>query len=189
MMERSSRFISLSGYSSVMAGVYALAGAAAAYYRLHPERLGAEPGVYSTAETQAFLVTDALIVLLLAVGTGIALTTRKARRDGNSILDAAARRLLINLSIPLITGGIFCIALINRGDWYYLAPSMLIFYGLALLHASKYTRDLARSLGIAQIIVGLIALFAGGDGLFFWAFGFGALHILYGIYMYIKYEK
>lgn len=187
LMERSSRFISLSGFSGVFAGIYAIIGALVAYYRLHADDSSGQ--LPDHQGTLTFLVADALIVLVLAVGTGIFLTTRRARADGNSIMDAAAKKLLINLSIPLVTGGIFCIALIGRGDWFYLAPSMLIFYGLALLHASKYTRDVVRSLGITEIVVGILALFAGGNGLFFWAFGFGVLHILYGIYMYLKFEK
>ena len=189
MMERSSRFISLSGFSGVFAGIYALVGAVVAYYHLQGEAFTGQPDTSAQGDTLTFLITDALIVLVLAVGTGIFLTTRKAKKDGNSILDAAAKKLLINLAIPLVAGGIFCIALILREDWHYLAPSMLIFYGLALLHASKYTRDVVRSLGIAQIVLGLITLFFPERGLFFWAFGFGVLHILYGIYMYLKYEK
>ena len=123
------------------------------------------------------------------MGTGILLTTRKAKQDGSSLFDAAAKKLIINLCIPLITGGIFCVALIYRGDSGYLSPAMLIFYGLALVHASKYTRDDVRSLGLSEVALGLIALFMPGHGLIAWAIGFGALHIVYGTYMYFKYEK
>ena len=183
LMERSSRFISLSGFSGIFAGIYALAGALAAYYYLHTQE-ASDP-----ANTFLFLAVDALAVLVLTIATGIFLTTRKAKKDGNSLLDAAARKLLINLAIPLVTGGIFCLALIYQGYPRDVAPSMLIFYGLALVHASKYTRDDIRSLGLAEITLGLISLFAAGYELLFWAAGFGVLHILYGAYMYIKYEK
>jgi hypothetical protein len=190
LMERSSRFISLSGFSGVFAGVYALLGAAAAFYYLG----SASPGsTYfdNTHRSDAvlFLAADAFLVLILAVGTGILLTTRKAKKDGNSLLDAAAKKLLINLSIPLVTGGIFCIALIYHGNTFYVAPATLIFYGLALVHASKYTRDDVRSLGMAEIALGVISLFIVGYGLLFWALGFGILHIAYGMYMYYKYER
>lgn len=194
LMERSSRFISLSGFSGIFAGIYALLGAIAAYYYLQADPIARGGGLYETEGAVAhdlliFFLTDAALVLILAVGTGIFLTTRKAKRDGNSIFDAAARKLLINLGIPLVAGGIFCLAMVYHGNTLYVAPAMLIFYGLALLHASKYTRDVVRSLGLTEIALGLIALFIVGYGLLFWALGFGVLHIVYGIYMYFKYEK
>ncbi|MES1222335.1 MAG: hypothetical protein ABUT20_42975, partial [Bacteroidota bacterium] len=191
LMERSSRFISLSGLSGVFAGVYALAGAYAAYRYLNLEGLGYFSGenfFERTRSTFPFLIIDALVVLILAIGTGIYLTTRKAKKDGNSILDNTARKLLINLSIPLVTGGLFCIALIYHGALLYVPPSMLVFYGLSLVHASSYTRNDIRLLGLTEIALGLISLLIIGYGLFFWALGFGVLHIIYGTYMYYKYE-
>jgi hypothetical protein len=195
LMERSSRFISLSGLSGVFAGLYALAGAYAAYKYLglegagyYSDRLAVERPL-NDPTIMRFLIADALIVLVLAIGTGIFMTTRKARRDGNSIFDAAAKKLLINLFIPIAAGGIFCIALNYHGAFVYVAPAMLVFYGLGLVHASKYTRNDIRILGIAEIILGLVASFVVGYGLLFWALGFGLLHIFYGAYMYFKYER
>ncbi|WP_276372129.1 hypothetical protein [Chryseolinea sp. H1M3-3] len=194
LMERSSRFISLSGLSGVFAGLYALAGAYAAYRYLGLEGLGYYSGQrvvssFRGADTLGFLMADAAIVLVLAIGTGIFLTTRKAKQDGNSIFDATAKKLIINLAIPLIAGGIFCIALNFHGAFIFVAPAMLIFYGLALVHASKYTRNDIRTLGFAEVLLGLIASFVVGYGLLFWVLGFGVLHIVYGTYMYFKYEK
>ena len=190
LMERSSRFISLSGLSGVLAGVYALGGACAAYYHLYmgPQRSSVDYGP-SAESTLPFLFADAAIVLILAVGTGIFLTTRKAKKDGSSLFDAAAKRLIINLCIPLFAGGVFCIVLTSHGDWQYVAPAMLMFYGLALINASKYTRNDVRSLGIAELLLGMLCLSVLQHGLLFWALGFGVLHIAYGTYMYLKYEK
>ncbi|HEY8937615.1 MAG TPA: hypothetical protein VIM65_20455 [Cyclobacteriaceae bacterium] len=191
LMERSSRFISLSGLSGVFAGVYALAGAYAAYHYLNLDGLGyfsGEKFIGSRSLNFPFLIIDALIVLILAIGTGIFLTTRKAKKDGNSIFDNTARKLLINLSIPLVTGGLFCVILIYHEALIYIPPSTLVFYGLSLVHASSYTRHDIRLLGLAEIVLGLVALIIIGYGLFFWALGFGVLHIIYGTYMYYKYE-
>jgi hypothetical protein len=194
LMERSSRFISLSGFSGIFAGVYAILGALAAWYYMNFTYPANTAGRFdaSGADDQSlltFLLLDAVAVLLLAVGTGIFLTTRKAKKDGNSLLDAAAKKLILNLCIPLVAGGVFCLALIYHGDTDYVAPAMLIFYGLSLLHASKYTRDDVRSLGISELCLGTISLFIPGYGLLLWALGFGVLHIVYGAYMYNKYEK
>src|SRR5687767_1408475 len=120
LMERSSRFISLSGFSGIFAGIYALLGALAAYYYLHSgwntEGNETPSSGINDYDPLIFLAADALLVLILAIGTGIFLTTRKAKKDGNSLLDAAAKKLVINLAIPLITGGIFCLALVYHGN-------------------------------------------------------------------------
>lgn len=192
LMERSSRFISLSGLSGVFAGLYALIGAFFAYKYLNLSGFGYLAGTAFLNTRKAgiypVLFADATIVLVLAIGTGIFLTTRKAKKDGNSLLDNTARKLIINLAIPLTTGGLFCLILTYQSELIYVAPSMLVFYGLALVHASGYTRHDIRYLGFAEIILGLMSLAAPGFGLLFWSLGFGVLHIAYGAYMYFKYE-
>lgn len=186
MMERSSRFISLSGLSGVMAGIYALIGAYVAYQVIHA---GGEEAYGRSLTVIRYLLLDAVVVLALAIGTGIWLTTRRARQQGLKIWDSTARRLVVNLLIPLVTGGIFVLIMLYRGITGVVAPSMLIFYGLALINASKYTLSDVRYLGITEIILGLIASFMVGYSLMFWTLGFGVLHIIYGTVMYFKYER
>ena len=183
IMERSSRFISLSGLSGVMAGVYALAGAYVAHLTVQAYRANPHEHVV------AYLMADAAIVLLLAVSTGVFLTTRRARAQGATIWDATARRLIINLLIPLVVGGLFSLILIARGTVGIIAPSMLIFYGLALVNASKYTLTDIRYLGFAEIGLGLLAALIPGYSLLFWALGFGVFHIIYGTLMYYTHER
>lgn len=191
MMEKSSRFISLSGLSGVFAGVFALIGAYAAHSYLQGNIYTYQEfiSLAQYSETMNFLLLDAIFVLVLSITTGILLTTRKARKNGQKLLDATAKRLLINLFIPLAAGGIFCIALLLRGDIALIAPCTLLFYGISLLNASKYTFNDIRYLGICQILLGLISAFYVGYGLLFWSLGFGVLHILYGSLMYFKYER
>jgi len=194
LMERSSRFISLSGLSGVFAGLYALIGAFAAYSYLNLEGVGYYSGSRLAGRSEneqdviLFLLIDAAAILILAISTGIFLTTRRARKDGNSIFDKTAQKLIINLAIPLLTGGLFCLALIFHDGLIFVPPSLLVFYGLALLHGSSYTRSDIRILAFAEIALGLIALFYIGYGFLFWVLGFGVLHIVYGTYMYLKYE-
>ena len=190
MMERSSRFISLSGLSGVFAGIYALAGAFMAYQIINKE-IGADyqaKFLNLTSDRLEQLAIIASAVLALAVGTGIILTTRKARKNGLKIWDKTAKLLIIYLLIPLITGGLLCLIFLHHGLVGIIAPSTLIFYGLALINASKYTFTDIRYLGFAEIVLGLISAYYAGFGLYFWAVGFGILHILYGTVMYFKYE-
>lgn len=196
-MERSSRFLSLSGLSGVVAGSIALAGAALAfvYLGLRPFTTG---GAYEHVASGGhpwglspvvFFLLDAALVLFGALAGGIYFTTRRVRRKGLPIWDALTRRLLINLLIPLVTGALFIAALYLHGLPGLIAPATLIFYGLALINASKYTLDDIRYLGLAETGLGLIGAFAPGYGLELWAIGFGVLHILYGLLMYRKHER
>jgi hypothetical protein len=187
MMERSSRFISLSGLSGVFAGLFALGGAyIGAKYIEHVDEI---EWSYNRNGVIAFYVFDALLVLFASVAVGILLTIRNSKKRGIKIWDNTAKRMLINLMIPLVSGGLFCIALLYHGVIGLVAPATLIFYGLALINASKYTFNDIRYLGICEIILGVISSFFIGYGLLCWAIGFGVLHIVYGAVMYFKYER
>lgn len=192
IMDRSSRFISLSGLSGVFAGITALIGAYLAHNELTKYLSGNFGyGVNADTEIEANLIKIGLSVLLIALAGGVLFTYRQSKRKKLPLWDKTAKTLLINLAIPLIAGGFFIIALLfNQVSSYALiAPSCLVFYGLALINASKYTYSDIRFLGICEVIVGIISLFNIGYGLYFWAFGFGVLHIVYGAIMYFKYER
>ena len=193
IMERSSRFISLSGLSGIAAGICALAGAWFAYKEFAPyytEYNGR--GVYSGEDFQLLkfrLLFIALAVLAAALVSSFYFTWRKAKHNKLPIWDLTAKRLMINMLIPLVTGGLFILALYRYNEWMFIAPACLIFYGLALVNASKYTLTDVRYLGLFQILLGLINTQFVGYGLYFWALGFGVLHIIYGFVMWWKYEK
>jgi hypothetical protein len=195
LMERSSRFISLSGLSGVSAGVIALLGASTAFFVLDFNERCFNINQYFTDKLNTklnnpilFLVIDALIILVFAIAAGIYFTTRKARKKGLKVWDSATKRLVINLAIPLAAGGIYCIILFLHGLIYLVAPATLIFYGLALLNAAKYTLHEVKVLGIIEIILGLMASWLVVYGLLFWAVGFGVMHIVYGLMMYFRYD-
>ncbi len=194
IMDRSSRFLSLSGLSGVGAGVVALLGAAAGHFYLQSEF----PDGYlrllnaSVPERQAALPA----LLLLAGGMiGAALlvafffTRRRTHRSGLSLWSGPARRLAVALAVPLVAGGLFCLRLYLVGEAGMVVPGLLLFYGLALLNASKYTLDEIRWLGLTQIGLGLVCMLLPGWGLIFFALGFGLGHIGYGLLMYNRYER
>ncbi|MEM7108281.1 MAG: hypothetical protein AAF519_08645 [Bacteroidota bacterium] len=192
IMERSSRFISLSGLSGVFAGSYALIGAWLVFNRMYSTEEGfiySRVVKYTYNSDVVFMLSVAIGVLVLAIVTGIFFTTRKARKEGRKIWDNTTKRLLVNLLIPLITGGIICLILLDKNQYLMVPPATLVFYGLALVNASHHTFRDIRYLGITQITLGLIAFIYLGYGLLFWAIGFGIMHIVYGTSMYFKYEK
>jgi hypothetical protein len=191
MMERSSKFISLSGLSGIFAGIVALMGAGAVLWYVGGSIDGADQIArmrIRQTEHIWFFATDAFVVLMLALSAAVYFTTRRARQKGHKIWDATTRRLVINLAIPLVTGGLFCLALLEHAP-ILVAPATLVFYGLALVNASKYTLDDIRYLGYSEIMIGLVAALFAGYGLLFWALGFGVMHIVYGGLMYHKYER
>ena len=194
LMERSSRFISLSGLSGVSAGVFAIIGAATAryvifkdYYVDYDERGFFAGNDFKSLKLQ--LIVLAIGIFAAAFFSAFYFTWKKSNQQGLSLWNPVSRRLFWNMAIPLAGGGLFILGMLQYDEWRFVAPACLMFYGLALVNASKYTLTDIRYLGYCEIIVGLINMQWIGYGLYFWAFGFGVLHIVYGIVMWWKYER
>jgi hypothetical protein len=196
MMERSSRFISLSGWSGVSAGTAALLGAwlarreITAFHDTVRGRRGETDLVRSSVELLSVqLIRIAVVVFIAALVSAFLFTYIRSRKTGVAVWGVTAQRLMWNTILPLITGGVVIIRLLQVGHYGLVAPCCLVFYGLALVNGSKYTLGEVKWLGYAQIVLGLINLWMPGNGLMFWALGFGVLHIIYGITMWMKYER
>ncbi len=199
LMERSTRFLSLSGLSGAWAGLCALAGVAVVYAYLEVTPFVAPGGRYYFDQAivtnkwgldyKSVFLLIAILVLAAALAGGVYFTARKARLRGERVWDATSRRMLIALAIPLLAGGVFCLALLYRGFVSLVAPCTLIFYGLALVNAGKFTLRDVETLGLMEVFLGLLGVFYPGFGLEIWALGFGFLHIIYGLWMFQKYES
>jgi hypothetical protein len=191
IMERSSKFISLSGLSGILAGIYALIGAFLAYRLIYqgPTRIYDSLSVGTYPETITYLVIIAVAVLAASLITGFVLSSRQAKRKGQPIWGKISQSLFFHMAIPLVTGGILIVIFMSRGYYGIITPSTLIFYGLSLISASNFTFSDVKYLGLLEIALGLIAACLPGYGLLFWAIGFGVLHIIYGSMMYLKYDK
>ena len=192
MMKKSTRFLSLSGLSGVFAGIFALAGAYVAHLyivTIFEHAVAGDRGMLDRDKIYMNFILICAGVLFLSISTAYFFSNRKAKREGHNLFDHTAIRVLINLCIPLFAGGLFCLALLYHGAIVFIAPCMLLFYGMALINASKYTYDDIRYFGICEIVLGLINSFNLGNGLIYWAIGFGVLHIVYGVVMWVKYEK
>lgn len=183
MMERSSKFLSLSGLSGVFAGICALVGAAVAYFLI------LNSGENSYDLLRLYLVIDAFVVLVVASLGAFYFSFRKSRKANQPIWTKSFRSLLGHLLIPLISGGIFAILLLARDNVQLIASVTLIFYGLSLVNAGKFTFGEIHYLGLTEIVLGFLAGIFVNHGLLFWAVGFGVMHIVYGIVMYYRYER
>ena len=190
MMERSSRFISLSGLSGVFAGLAAITGAIYVYFAFQREGIdyfAGQRNLFSAGLVNELIVTGTGI-LLVAILSGYFFTASKSRKKGLKIWDATTKRLLITFAVPLVAGGVFCLALLYHHLFVFIAPATLIFYGLALVSAERYTLPDVKYLGYCQIALGLLSLFFLGWGLVTWTIGFGVLHVVYGLIMHKKYK-
>jgi len=194
LMERSSLFLSLSGFSGIIIGIIAIAGMAFVYMNagIQSESSIDETLILDLESSQRFyrfLFIVLLIVLVLSLGVGVVFAIKNARKQQLPIWDSTAKRLLINMFIPLTAGGLFCLILSYHGNLNLILPSTLIFYGLALINASKYTITDIRYLGVLEVVVGLLATFFIDQAMLLWTLGFGMLHIVYGTTIYFKYER
>jgi hypothetical protein len=198
IMERSSRFISLSGWSGISAGICALIGAWLAHTRLSSFVVSGarELGEYErggntggTGDLFFDLLLIAIVTFVAAFISAFFFTYVRSRRNGVPLWDRTVQRLAWNTIMPMVVGGIVILRALQLGYYELVAPGCLIFYGLALVNASKYTLGEVRYLGYGQIILGILNLWIINEGLYFWAAGFGVLHIIYGAMMWWKYER
>ena len=193
IMEKSSRFISLSGFSGIAAGVCALAGAGIAYRWMH---LSSDMPAYSPYAGDTYVDTlsyQLLVLALIVFAASFALATLftwlRSRKTGVPIWGTVAKRVMIAVGVPLLAGALFVLKLAELGSYGLIAPACLVFYGLALLNASRHTLPEIKYLAYLQLLLGVANLWFIGYGLYFWALGFGVLHIIYGIVMWYKYER
>jgi len=185
MMEKSSKFLSLSGLSGIVAGITAIAGAAFAWFCVlnNPSA-----NCFDRYQRISVLLADAILVLLISIGFGIYFSVKKAKKRNQKLLNRVTIKTIYNLSVPLITGAVFSLLFLYRGEPEIVASITLVFYGLALVNASKYTFDEIHYLGITEILLGIGAAIFLHNGIIFWTIGFGFCHIIYGLIMYKKYD-
>lgn len=201
MMERSSRFISLSGWSGIAAGTCALGGAWAAYTRIHAYELSRNVDIHLHDDylrglslvTEWSLLQDLVLIgivtFLAALATAFTFTWLRSRRNKVPIWDRTVQRLTWSVLLPMGIGGLLILRAMQWGYFELVSPGCLLFYGLGLVSAARYTLGEIRYLGYCQLVLGIINLWVPHGGLYFWAIGFGLLHILYGVAMWWKYER
>lgn len=190
LMEKSSKFMSISGLSGVLIGSYALVGAFVGYTLVYGfDREWGYRDNYVNSSLVPTLIFIASAVLVVSVGTGYYMAKQKAKKSSQSVWNPTSKALFKAMAVPLLTGGILSFILLYKDNYEMIASTMLIFYGLALSAASSFTFKELRWLGVLDIILGLLALCLPGYGIYIWAVGFGVLHIIYGLIVHQRYEK
>lgn len=192
IMERSSKFISLSGWAGIFAGTYALISAYIGVYLLNFNPTSYQ---YSLSKDSPQLFHIPVILLLivallnLSVITAVYFTFRKSKQQSLPLWNTTSKLLLEHISMPLVIGAILSILFYLNGFIGLIAPITLLFYGLSLHSASKFTYNEIKYLGGVQLLCGLLAIYWIEYSMLLWSIGFGWAHIIYGAFMYQKYER
>ena len=191
IMERSTRFLSLSGLSGILAGIYALAATSIAWYWIYypssPWGIGAESLSFRDLVNRLLLL--GLITLIAAVSTAYFLSKKKGTAATQPFWSPASRRFLQSLFLPVALGGFFCFALLHESAFELIPAALLLFYSIGLVQSAQFTLGEIKNLGFTQLVLGLIAAFFPAYGLLCWALGFGVFHLIYGTLMYYRHER
>lgn len=194
LMEESSRFLSLSGLSGIIAGIAGLAGAWVAHLVIrgntpYPDwylkpLAGGEAGAGTVLE----LFSAMAVVLAVAFTAAVVLSSRKAKKSGLHAWTPVTKRMLMSLLLPLAAGGLFILFTVNTVPASVTAASSLIFYGVAMMSAGKFTFGEIHWLGVLEVVTGLACLLMPQYTILIWAVGFGVIHIAYGLFMHLRYR-
>ena len=199
LMEKSTKFSNLSGIAVFFTGILAMIGASFVYFDI-----GFSVSELDISYTQLInqngepedlflklklLVFIASLILISSLVILYITALKKSGKEGIPLLNSSFSRTLKSLFIPLFSGGIFCLLLINHHMYGFVAPATLIFYGLGLVSSSKFSYSELEFLGYFELLLGFIASFFIGSGLLFWIIGFGVCHIVFGLLIHFKYDK
>jgi len=194
IMNRSTVFLTLSGWSGILAGTICLIASGIAYqwiYGGEPVDKAALLSAQSLVEIyQVPIVRNlsllALCTFLLVLVAVFVNTRSKVVREKQALWDPAALKMAASLFIPIITGAIFILGLAEHHALQLAVPASLVFYGLGLVSTSRFTFTDIRYVGFIDLALGILAMFLPQYNLLAWAIGFGLLHIIYGFLMFNK---
>jgi len=164
-MERAASFTAVPGWGGVLIGVTALFAGAFSFG--HPAR-------------QQFYIWVAAAIVASAIGfLAIGLKSKRLALAPGS---RAARRALLSFMPPLAAGAVLSIVLF-RMDLLDVLPGLwLLLYGAAVVTGGAFSVRIVPVMGLCFMLVGLAALSVPAAwGNVFLMFGFGMLHITFGV--------
>lgn len=190
MMSKSGKFRSLSGYAVICAGILTIVFSVAfcTLYDINPYNLNYDNLRLLPEEHYSTALLFAMLLLGMSVVAGLIFTKISANKRSEKLSGPGGRNFIYNITIPMGFALIFCFLLFGTHPDLVL-PVSLILYGLTLFNAGKFTHGALRYLGISQMFLSLICLGLMQYHILIWTFGFGIVHIAFGLYMIIKPER
>ncbi|MBR1835514.1 MAG: hypothetical protein IJ785_08460 [Bacteroidales bacterium] len=189
LMQKSSRFQTISGISIIIIGIYASIVSFGAWLLLGNHEpyswlpsWATDFALNTPGRTWAAILC-ALVLLVLSFGTVCLMSYFKTKRvNQRFVFDQTVRRSLWAFFVPAATGGLLCLAMLQQGHYGITSSFMLVFYGLALINSAHHTTSRLALLGYVELLLGIVDCFVVNQGLLFWFLGFGLWHIIFGIF-------
>jgi hypothetical protein len=165
-MERSTAFTAVPGYGGAFMGLTAIAASVIA---------NSQP-----------LVNDWLTVwfseAVLAFAIGLFAMWQKSKIAKIPLNSAPARKFAMSFLPPLICGVVLTFGLWRFGHFEAMIPAWLLLYGAAVICGGAFSVRIVPVMGWCFVALGAIAfLLPAGYGNLVMGFGFGVLHIIFGI--------
>lgn len=196
LMERPVRSSTASGVSGIIAGLAALAGAAADKY-LSPrlaEHLAERSELTSTWDWVLIIGAGIWAVVFCVAFVGVVILTRiRERRQGMPFWSPVKRRVLRTILPPFIAGCGLTVAIYyqwiygyNPGQSYLIPAVWMLFYGLALWQVGEFSIPEVRLLGAAFIAAGIASAVVQWYPYESLGATFGGFHIVYGVVVWTR---
>lgn len=181
LMERATRYSHLSGWSAIVAGGLAMAGAVLCWkLRVnfnHPFCATPLAAIWGS-------------VLVLALGQHVAFTVASARRRGEPAWTHLTRQVVISMLPSFFVGAAITGYGLQTGQLDLLPPIWMLAYGMSLLALGLFAGPKIQGVGILFLLLGAATLWWFQEyGLRMMLVSFGGLHVLLGAWIVWKLRK
>ena len=165
-MARTGSFTAVPGWGGVAMGVSALVAAIVAARQSDPRMWG--------------IVWMCEVILALAIGS--AFIHRKLTSGEREIFGRPGRQFFLSFSPPVFAGGVLTWGLYHHGDWAIMPGLWLLLYGAGVVTAGAFSVRVVPIMGVCFMGLGAAALLSPAAwGNWYLAFGFGVVHIVFGL--------
>ncbi len=166
-MERSAVFTSLSGRGAILIGVTAVA---ASWIASGQAEFTGWLGIW---------LAEAAVAILIAIAT----TLPKVRGLETPATLRPIRNFALGMAPPFLAAGVLTAAVAGAEQFNWVIPGMwLLLYGCGIATGGAFSIRIVPIMGLLFMLLGTLALFLPStlhDALL--AFGFGGLHIVFGV--------
>jgi hypothetical protein len=171
-MESAAEFTAVPGWGGVAMGITALAAAFLAARQATPRAW------------VAVWLAEAFVAVAIAAPAA----ATKARRANSSLFSGPGRKFVLSFAPPIVVGGLLTLAMFQLGAVSALPGVWLLLYGTAIVTGGAFSVRAVPIMGLCLMALGGAALFvpaAWGD--MFMAAGFGLIHMVFGIWIALRY--
>lgn len=165
-MEAAATFTAVSGWGMTLTGLTALVAT----------------GIAASTNSLARWVFIWMCEAVLSVAISVYSMALKARAAGMPLWSEPARKIVFSFAPPMAVGALLTLVSFERGLIALLPGIWMLLYGVGVVAAGTFSVRIVPVMGIAFMAVGTVALFIPPSlTTACMAFGFGGLHLFFGI--------